>query len=500
MRTIGLYVILIFLVSNGTMYGQSKYDYTWILGFNYTNTSGGGGYADAAEGMIIDFNVSPPSVTSHPTPYEMLSINVISHPQTGMLQYYTNGCRIINADHEIMMGGDSLNYSEYYKYYCDIGLDGFHSDFNGMLSLPAPGKKDVYYLIHRPRNLELPAFTKVSYSVIDMALDNGKGAVTEKNVIILDDVKLAGGYHTACKHENGVDWWILAWEKNVNKCYQFLLDSAGINLHHIQNVGSMGPSAIGQATFSPDGSRYVWYDLVNGVHLYDFDRSTGMLSDHKEMVINEYYQYARGGVSISPNSRFAYFSALDTLYQLDLWEEDPYDGLEIIDTIKYITPFGIGLDFSNSMLGPDCRIYISTGFAWYHYHIIHHPDEKGKACGLEKLGLTLPWPNSNSAIPNMVHYRMDEAEVCNPLISSLFPISWYKSRPRIYPNPASDHITIESNTACRVDIYHITGQQVLSTQVVPSVQIDISGLQDGVYIVRCKGTDGTSAVSKIIKQ
>jgi Secretion system C-terminal sorting domain/Pregnancy-associated plasma protein-A len=71
---------------------------------------------------------------------------------------------------------------------------------------------------------------------------------------------------------------------------------------------------------------------------------------------------------------------------------------------------------------------------------------------------------------------------------------------KIYPNPASDHITLESNTACRVDIYHITGQQVLSTQVVPSGQIDISGLKDGVYIVRCKGTDGTSAVSKIIKQ
>ncbi len=499
MRTIGWYVILIYLVSNGTIYGQSKYDYTWILGYNYTDTTGGG-FADAAEGMIIDFNVSPPSVTSHPTPYHLKSISVISHPETGKLQYYTNGCRIINADHETMMGGDSLNYSTYYKYFCDIGLDGFHSDYNGTLSLPAPGQADKYYMIHRPRNLENPPFTKVCYTVVDMTLDGGKGGVIEKNVVVKNDVNLAYGYQTACKHQNGIDWWIIMCAYNTNKIYAFLLTAQGISFSHSQVIGTVGPYAIGQATFSPDGSRYVWYDLVNGVHLYDFDRSTGMLSDHKEMVINEYYQYGRGGVSISPNSRFAYFSAQDTLYQLDLWEEDPYDGLEIIDTIKYITSFGIGLNFSNSMLGPDCRIYISTGFTWETYHIIHKPDEKGKACGLEKLGLTLPWPNSNSAIPNMVHYRMDEAEVCNPRISSLFPISWYKSRPRIYPNPASDHITIESSTSCSVDIYHITGQQVLSTQVVPSGQIDISGLKDGVYIVKCKGTDGTSAVTKIIKQ
>ena len=48
--------------------------------------------------------------------------------------------------------------------------------------------------------------------------------------------------------------------------------------------------------------------------------------------------------------------------------------------------------------------------------------------------------------------------------------------------------------------YHITGQSVLSTQVDASGQVDISGLQDGVYIVRCLGSDGTSGVSKIIKQ
>ncbi|MFZ1702706.1 MAG: hypothetical protein WAT79_00090 [Saprospiraceae bacterium] len=80
---------------------SQKYDYTWILGYEY-NTSKEGGFDDAAEGMILRFNQSPPLLEKHPIPFEMLSSSVLSHPETGELMFYTNGCRIMDKNHHIM--------------------------------------------------------------------------------------------------------------------------------------------------------------------------------------------------------------------------------------------------------------------------------------------------------------------------------------------------------------------------------------------------------------
>jgi hypothetical protein len=500
MVQIGWPIRLLILLSVQVCSAQTKTDYTWILGYNYSGAVDGG-FDGAAEGSIIDFNTSPPSIISHPIAYSMSSINVISHAVTGKLQFYTNGCSIINADHEVMDNGADINLNDYHDVYCTLGEESFHSTFNGLVTLPFPGKTDEYVLIHRLKSLiKEPRFPTMLYSTIDMKKNSGKGAVITKNVILRDGLELGGGYQTACKHANGRDWWVVVWAEYVNVCYTFLLDPSGISYHHSQKIGNIGPDGIGQAVFSPDGSRYVWYDIVNGVHVFRFDRETGMFSDHQALTVNAYYQYGVGGVTISPNSRFAYLSAQDTLYQLDLWEKNLYDGLEVIDTILYITPFGIKLNFSRSMLAPDCRIYISTGFTWETLHIIHHPDEKGKACGLEKMAVTLPFPNSNSALPNMPHYRMDETQVCDPTITSLFPISWYRHQTRLYPNPVGDYLDVEISEPATLMFYDITGQIQMSTGLATSGRVDISALGRGIYVVRCVSKDGQKSIHKLIKQ
>ena len=284
--------------------------------------------------------------------------------------------------------------------------------------------------------------------------------------------------------------------------FRSLLDETGIRHHHTQIIGEKGPRSIGQAVFSPNGSKYMWYDVNRGLNVYDFDRTTGLLNNSKPLIINEPYQYAFGGVTISPNGRFAYLSARYKLFQLDLEESDLIDGLFCIDSIDYITPFGIRLNFSNSMLGPDCQIYISTGFTWETFHIIRHPDEKGTACGLEKMALTLPYPNSNSAIPNNPHYRMDEAEVCNPRITSIFPVSWYRNNVLIYPNPSSDYISIETSQLCQIEMYDIAGHKVLTTgnSYENTTHVDIADLKNGLYFVKCTTASGVTSVQKFVKQ
>jgi hypothetical protein len=195
-------------------------------------------------------------------------------------------------------------------------------------------------------------------------------------------------------------------------------------------------------------------------------------------------------------------SARYELFQLDLWEENLANGLTHIDSIRVLTNYNVRLDFSNSMLAPDCRIYISTGFTWETLHIIHYPDEKGKSCGLQKLGLRLPFPNSNSSIPNMVHYRMDEDAVCDPKISSIFPTSWYVSdQMLVYPNPTSGLLSIQSKGLTGIEVMDIYGKVLMSHNVTQTVQnADISALPAGLYLVRGYEASGATHISKIIKQ
>lgn len=68
---------------------------------------------------------------------------------------------------------------------------------------------------------------------------------------------------------------------------------------------------------------------------------------------------------------------------------------------------------------------------------------------------------------------------------------------KIYPNPASDFIIIETKDEINtIDIYSISGQKVLNTQ---SKKINIQSLKSGVYLVEIK-TNQSTTTHKIIKK
>jgi hypothetical protein len=74
---------------------------------------------------------------------------------------------------------------------------------------------------------------------------------------------------------------------------------------------------------------------------------------------------------------------------------------------------------------------------------------------------------------------------------------------KIYPNPVTDKVTIETSaiqTNGQLSIITLTGQQLISRQVTElKTVIDISTLPSGVYFVRLTN-DKTVQVGKFIKQ
>ncbi len=73
----------------------------------------------------------------------------------------------------------------------------------------------------------------------------------------------------------------------------------------------------------------------------------------------------------------------------------------------------------------------------------------------------------------------------------------------IYPNPATDKITIETAatpTQCQLSIINLNGQALITRQITePKTQLDISNLPSGVYFVRVTGEKRVE-VGKFVKQ
>ncbi len=166
-----------------------------------------------------------------------------------------------------------------------------------------------------------------------------------------------------------------------------------------------------------------------GWDVFDFDRCSGMLGNHKKVyysqkihngvVLNENPAL---GLSFSPNSRFAYLSLANEVLQLDLWPQSEtalqkiadYDGFA---DYLYNPIEGLNLtNFAFSRLAPDGRIYSCSTMPTGYFHVYEQPNEKGLASKVVQRGLELKGIHSYS-IPNHPNYRLGplEGSACDTL-------------------------------------------------------------------------------------
>ena len=145
------------------------------------------------------------------------------------------------------------------------------------------------------------------------------------------------------------------------------------------------------------------------------------------------------GVAISPNSRFAYCSTYEHLYQYDLWAEDigaskvllaEYDG--------YISPFQPTRFFA-AQLAPDGKIYMCAQAPVDILHVIHQPDQLGQAARVEQHGVRLPTLNRYT-LPNNPNYRLGsiDGSPCDTLGIENLPLCDFR-----YDTDTLDDKTIE---------------------------------------------------------
>ncbi len=484
-----LYVLLICFYSNQSLKAQNKQDYIWLFGFDKSSSPYDLGFA-------FDFNIKPFQVVEKNVGIGMGSCGTTICDVNGNLLFYTNGCAVLNRNAEIMPNGDNLN-NDIWKDItgwndCNYG----YPQRQDLLILPSPSNRNEYYIVHKTKifngyNSDDSLFMR--YTIVDITLDDGLGDVVHKDIDFYKEKNSLSGYLTAILHENKRDYWILQPIEEDSIIVTFLLTENGIERKEDQNthvyLNRNRSSASGTAKFSPDGQSYALFNYFDQLHLYNFDRSTGILSKHKKVIINDNVfvdqVWRFGSVEWSPNSRFIYTVNSTQLHQIDTYA-DSKEGVFLIDEYNGTTdPFST--NFNLMALGPDCRIYIAPGTG-YSYHVIKHPDNLGLECDFVQNGIFLPGSHQGE-MPNFPRFRVDANAKCDSTITSVFGFPVYFSKSlKIYPNLASNILTIDLPEAINgsISISDINGIPILKKHInfyKNIITLDISSIPSGFYTV-----------------
>jgi hypothetical protein len=440
-------------------------------------------------GVNMDFTSGVLNVSPQSRLMNFNETNGVICDTNGIFLFSSNGIWIANAHNDTMLNGSNLNPGSWTSTRDSFGL----TLPQGNLIIPDPGNNSRYFLFHLTIDDYGGTYAALHlyYSAIDMALDSGLGAVTQKNVILLNDTIVPGAL-TACKHGNGRDWWVLLHENNSNKYYKYLLTTTGIFGPDTQSIGSVRDARFGQCAFSPDGNYFAHYEpTLNDLDIFSFDRCTGTFSNPIHIVIND--SAFAGGLAFSPNSQILYVSSQNYVYQFNLNASSIPASKTIVaiwdSSFSPSPPFAT--TFYLSQLAPDGKIYINTPNSTLVMHVINYPDSLGMACDVQQHGITLPAKNAFT-IANHPNYFLSAltGSACDT-ISSIHDLEAQTYNILIYPNPVSDNsfnisYSPEYNSKGKLEIFNALGVRIISLDLStwPIMhRIDASNLLPGIYFL-----------------
>ncbi len=396
------YLLLIFLVLSGIMVSQNETK-KWYFGY----------------GAGLNFSNNPP------TPLALSSMSTTGacssiSDNSGNLIFYTGAGNVYNSSHTVIPNGSGVGFSA--------------NSWSSNLILKKPGSTSIYYIF----NVVYSSSQGFNYSIVDMSLAAGQGSVTVKNQ------PLVNGYVcdklTATKHCNGTDYWVVVRDlcfnnTNCSGAYSFMayqLSAAGISTVPVNspytyiwnNTTNFGwyQGYVGQMKISPNGkklacanygnwsSSQTWTTNAGTFELYDFDISTGVVSNslvlmNQNWTSSNWNNYGMGA-EFSPDCTKLYGSLWynnstgGNLFQWDLCAGSPSAVAASIATIAN-TYSNNSNYLSQLQMASDGKIYCAQ---WWNasqstsISVINNPNNLGSACNFSL--------SSQSVAPGLCYYKL----------------------------------------------------------------------------------------------
>ena len=351
----------------------------------------------------------------------------------GNLLLLSNGCFIENGHGEKIPNSDGLNPGKLYDVRCLNNL-GYNSPQN-MILLSDPFVKLRYHLFHIPTTIEngIALDYGILHSIVDLTLNNNEGGMIVKNDTLVLDLPSNDGMH-AVRNANGRDWWILGAQRYSNLYYTFLMTQNGIQ-KSVQLIGdTLAIDAGGEMCFSPDGSKFARFDCKNGLHLFDFDRCSGILSNPVSIPhvqdgtqVNNY-----AGLAWSADGRFLYMACGTAIYQIDMAMQDLAASRQLVLQYDPNNYCFLNSTFLWMELGPDGVIYCRPGNGTKCMNRINHPERAGIACAGQQKAFSFDYAYKN--IPHFPNFRLGpiDGSACDTLGINNVPLAgWRYERPAV---------------------------------------------------------------------
>ena len=329
--------------------------------------------------------------------------------ENGNLLFYTDGSRVYNRNHKIMENGR--------------GLNGNSSSTQSGIIVNRPGSTDIFYVFvvdwQAGKPNKRPVFT---YSVVDMTLDAGLGAVT--GIINYTIQAVSAEKVMAVQHHNGKDYWIVTHDWNSDVYSSYLLTSGGLNLTPVKSAtgvyigdeqGGSGAAAIGYLKANQEGNKVASVHSFTGyVDLLDFDNKTGKLSNALTMKFNieSTVENVPYGAEFSPDGHYLYigWGASGHIYQynaLDTTAAGLRASEKLIEGTRNNSKSGA------ISLGPDGYIYHSLSSTGY-LGVLYNPNASAENINYNNQGLFLEGASAVFGLPNFtsnISYVPPKAEV-----------------------------------------------------------------------------------------
>jgi hypothetical protein len=362
------FILLLFSLGSLAVVAQGEAD-KWLMPYEYSGDQ-----------FLYDFTLDTnpiytPIVIPLDTGYWYEQGHSVVSDNDGDLLFFSNGSRVYNNTYNLMSNG--------------ILDNGHRSSMEGTIVVKHPGYHNQYHLFYADA-IEDSCENGLSYAIIDMCLDSGRGEVVVKDQQFFE-------YSTECvnafQHENGEDLWLVSPKRYSNEIWSFLLTENGI----VDTVISYGISQFdffGTTKLSPDQNYFIAnvYNITtpfnqDNIQIFQTNRLTGELVLDTSFYVE---QMCLNRFEISPSSNILYINSCywdsNQVWNSELWQYS-LDSLNFLSTYLIDHDTGgyanVGGNLQNT---PNGKMYIHpfySGFGTlpgFFLGIIHEPDSFGSAC------------------------------------------------------------------------------------------------------------------------
>ncbi|RYU95602.1 PKD domain-containing protein [Emticicia agri] len=261
-------------------------------------SSGGGEKWYFGKGATLEFGLNPASVLPPDTlansgdlfedpeeedptyiPVEPSSSNALDTPEGAAMVYGPKGSLLFYTDGVTIYGSNDQPLA-FVPPLTDSNLGGTNTSTQSSLIIPKNSCNEcphhLYYVYTLNKTTGL-----LSYSVVDLRRDDGKGAVVEKDIPVSFTTSPQIATRVAFDDSgNEVGYYIYSHDSKTNEFRILKVDSTGTT-EKVQTLGMIPSDTTGYMRISPSGDKLAMAIVKNGknyIEVYDINTETGDLT------------------------------------------------------------------------------------------------------------------------------------------------------------------------------------------------------------------------------